>query len=290
MDILKQKQYDLGDGSYVTPIAFIDNNGTIFTSKQADGKLRVSCTPVGYDIAEGQVPNHIGVTQLGYNGDVDNVREDLWELGGVYVFPTTSIQMKIVSSSVNDAAAGTGARTADIHYLDTNYDEQFETITLNGTTPVNTVATNILRVNDIHVMSVGSLGVSDGNLSLTNTAGTITYGYIAASGNASRQAIYTVPNGKAFYIAELNVGVGSAAGNRFAEFSLRATTSREHELTPGVFHFKALIAIQDNAISIPFCVPLKCVAYSDIKISVVSDAVSSNAICAGHFRGWLENA
>lgn len=288
---LLHKFFSSTDGTNAEYIVtgFVDNNGNTFNNRQADNKLRISSSPIGYDIAEGQIPGHTGITQLGYNNDVDNVREDLWEVGGTYVFPETPIQMKISSTSANDTSAGTGARTVDIHYLDTNYTEQSETIILNGITPVNTVATNILRINDIHVMTVGSGGVSDGSLSLQNIAGTITYGSIGAGGNASRQAIYTVPTGKTFYITAINVGVGNASGNRFAEFSLRATTSRDHELTPGVFHFKSMVAIQDSAIFIPFCVPLKCISQSDVKLSVVSDSVSANAICAGHFCGWLED-
>lgn len=147
------------------------------------------------NVAIGLVPGHSAITIIGRNPDIDNVMEDVWEVGGSYVFPPdTGMQMKIKSSSANDAGAGTGARTVDVHYLRVGFIEGSEMITLNGVTAVNTVATDIIRINNIHVMSVGSGGITAGNLSLTDFAtGLITYGYISAGINVSRQAIYTIP-------------------------------------------------------------------------------------------------
>lgn len=268
---------------------FVDNLGVAFGNKQFDNRLATISMPYGHAISHGLVPNHTPVRQLGYNPDVDNVREDLWELGGTYVFPPAGgIQMAFVSDNVNDTAAGTGARTADIHYLNASFVEMSENIILNGTTAVNTIATDILRINDIHVMTVGTNETSVGNLSLRNLAGTITYGYIAATGNASRQCIYTVPAGFNLFITGFNVGVGHNAGGRLGEFSVRATTSHDDELTPGVFHFKNSVIVQDGSIYIPFPIPLKCVSMSDVKISVKSDLATASAICAGSWCGWLD--
>lgn len=255
--------------------------------KQYDSRPLNISMPYAYAIGIGYAAGHEKFTQLGYNSDVDSIREDLWEVGGIYVFPPAGgIQMAIVSSSASDGAAGIGARTVDIYYLDHLYREQSETLTLQGLTPVNTAATNILRVQDIHVMTVGSNGVSVGNLSLRDIAGVTTYGYIGANGNAARQAIFTVPAGKTLYMTEWTVGAGSSAGNRLGEFTLRATTTHDDELTAGVFHFKATAIVQDGSLTMPFCVPIKCVATTDVKISVVSD--STNVITTGYMCGWME--
>lgn len=273
-----------------TKIKVIDENGVAYGIKNANNKIRVSSTPYLYDIAKGNIANQTDFHMVGYNGDVDDVREDMWELGGSYVFPPAGgIQMKMVSSSANDTAAGTGARTVDIHYLDANYAEQTEMLTLNGITAVNTVATNILRINDIHVMTTGTGLNSAGNLSLTNITGTVTYGYISATNNALRQLIYTVPAGKDLYVTGMCVGTGSSAGNRMAEFALRVTTSHANELTPDVFHHKAIVIVQDNAVHIPFEMPIKCMSQSDIKISVKSDVAVASALCSAHISGWLES-
>lgn len=244
--------------------------------------------PFLYDVAMGNITGASPVLVMGYNGDVDNTREDLWPVGGTYIFPSSAQQLKIVSSSTNDTSNGTGARTVDIHYLDSNYAAQTETITLNGTSAVNTVATNIIRINDMHVMTAGSTGAAVGNLSLTNAAGDETYGYISTTHNASRNAIYTVPAGYTLYIVDWQFGTGSNAGNRMAEFTLRVTTTHADELTPGVFHMKDVAVQQDGDSFTVFTVPIKCIAQSDIKISVISDSATANAICGGHFSGWLQ--
>ena len=92
-----------------------------------------------------------------------------------YTEPTAAAQRSIASASVNDTAAGTGARTVRLVYFDGTGAGPFtEDLTLNGTTPVNTVATNIRFIENIFVITVGS--------GLAN-AGVITlYGAIAGGG------------------------------------------------------------------------------------------------------------
>lgn len=94
--------------------------------------------------------------------------------GTTYTEPTTNGQRSLVSSSANDAAAGTGARTVRIMYFSLNTDGSVsgpftETVTLNGTSAVATVATNICYIERMDVMSAGSGGAPAGTISL-NTA------------------------------------------------------------------------------------------------------------------------
>lgn len=232
-------------------------------------------------IGLGLVPGHSIITIKGKNPDVDNVREDVWEVGGTYVFPSdVGISMKIVSSSASDASAGTGARTVDVNYLRAGFIPATQRVTLNGTTPVVLTDTDIIRINGLHVMTVGSNGVPVGNLSLVdNATGTITYGYISVGLNASRQCVYTVPAGKTLFITRWDVHEGASSGSHFTEILLRSTTSEDGELTPGVFHIRSEVS-GDNFI--------KCVAQSDVKISAMSDAANANVGCNAQINGWLE--
>ena len=225
---------------------------------------------------------------LGRNSNVDDTLVDLWEgPTGSYVFPTTPIQMRVVSSSANDAAAGTGARTVIIFYLDTDYAAQTETITLNGTTPVNTVATNILRINAFHVTSVGSGGVSVGNLSLTNTGSTVTYGYITAGNNSSRQAIYTIPAGKTGYLTHWQASSGATTGTHFTRISVRST-SYLGALLSGVFLTVDEQGTLNGGGSFNYPIPLKFPAMADVKVSAISDSASANAYVMSALFGWFE--
>jgi len=270
-------------------IKFIDTTGASYGVKHAANKPRVSSMPYLYDIAVGNISGHEVFFALGYNPDIDNIREDLIEFGGTYIFPPAGgIQMKITSSSANDAVAGTGVRTVDIDYLDNTHAPQSETITMNGITPVNTVATNILRVQKLHTETAGSGGMADGTIILTDIAGTATYAQITAGGNYSRCAIFTVPAGKTAYIVNWNAGVGGAASGKFGEFTLRSTSDHKGNLSPGIFQFKKIAIAQDGAGGGEILIPIKVPATADIKISAVSDSGTANAICAAYFEGWLE--
>ena len=84
--------------------------------------------------------------------------DDVWS-GTATTLPipvSTGVQMTVVSTSGNDAAAGSGIRTIEIHYLDANGNEQIEGVTMNGVTGVNTVATNIRFVNEFYAETVGT--------------------------------------------------------------------------------------------------------------------------------------
>src|SRR5659263_687910 len=124
-------------------IKVVDYDGIPIGLKHVNNKIRVSSMPYVYDIAEGNVPNHFSHSSFGRTFSVNQTEVELWEVGGAYKFPGNPMRMQIVSSSSNDGSSGPGARQVDIHYLDNNYAEQTELITLNGTTPVNTIATNI---------------------------------------------------------------------------------------------------------------------------------------------------
>lgn len=122
---------------------------------------------------------------------------------------TTNAQRSIVSSSASDTAAGTGARTVEITYLTAAGAGPFtETLTLNGTTPVNTVATNICYVESIAVKTVGSNESNVGTLSLkaTTGGGGATIMSMTAGDNRTLHTLRYVPAGSDIYIT-------SVAGN-----------------------------------------------------------------------------
>lgn len=219
---------------------------------------------------------------------VQNVVVDLWDgPTGLYVPPAAPIQMQIVSASANDAAAGTGVQTILIHYLDHNYNAQSTTVTLNGITPVTTGPTDILRVNDMHAMTVGSGGVAAGAISLQAVGGAVTYGYLSAGENRARHPIFTVPADKVGYIIQWQGSSGSAAGTHYANINLRATT-HDGVLLPGVFIQQDGIAGQNMAVEVHFDVPVVLPAKTDIKLSAVSDSGTANATATGNFIGWYE--
>jgi hypothetical protein len=250
-------------------------------------------TPISFnrELLIGTIPNSAQFRVSGYNDDVGTSREDVWPIGGFYPFLTAGIQMRVVSSSANDAAAGTGARTVRVVYLDSNYDSAFEDLTLNGTTPVNTVATNILRIQDFHVRSLGSGTGNAGVVDLTNVAGSTVYSRIAVDINRARNALFTVPRGKRAFISAWRGGtVVDSVHNSFAwsRITLRATADWELNFLSRVFQHKSQILTVDGMSNITFGVPLAFPAYTDIKIGV--QASHTGCLTTAGFEGWVEDA
>lgn len=278
--------------AYQQAVKFLDEANNAYGIAHIDNKPRVSSMPYTYDIVHGNIPNHRPIRVNGLNPDIDNVREDLIYGGGTYVFPAVAQQMEVVSTSASDTLAGSGVQKIEIHWLDENYNEFDEEISLNGATPVLTVATNILRINGMHSIQVGAGGVAAGDIIIRPVGGGSSFGIIPAGLNQLIQAVYTVPLAKRYFITNWSVGAGNAAGGRYCEFTLRATAHDDEgtiEYIAGVFHVWGLIAAQDANIQQFFTLPIKLPAKTDIEISAVSDAGTANAVCSGCIEGWIEN-
>lgn len=125
-----------------------------------------------------------------------------------YTEQTTNAQRSIASASANDTAAGTGARTIQITYLDaTGAGPYTETVTLNGTSYVNTVATNICFIEQMEVLTAGSGLTNAGVLTLKAAAagGGATIGTINAGDRQTFWAHHYVPVDKEANITGISV-------------------------------------------------------------------------------------
>ncbi len=247
-----------------------------------------------FDVARGKVPGAAAIHVLGNNDATSSSLEDLWEgqggSGSNAIIPHPAaggIQMEIVSSSVGneDSVAGDGIQQVDIHYLDEDYIARTEVIAMNGTTPVNTIATNILRIQSMHAERVGVDGVAAGNITLESTDSATEYCRIRAGINESLKGEWTVPSGQTLYVNHWGASAIATSSNRTSEFILRATSSYEGVLLPDIFIAKGIIHLQIGADEIAYSVPLVIPATADIKISVLSSAVMETSC---HLDGWYE--
>jgi hypothetical protein len=139
-----------------------------------------------------------------------------------YVAQSAAAQRSVNSSNANDTAAGTGAQQVLITYYDNNMNGPFtETVTLSGTTFVNTVNTNIRYIERMDVVRVGSGGGNVGTIALnTQTAGGgSTFASIAASDNATFWCQHYVPAGKTCYITGLRAGADVVNGGATLQVS-----------------------------------------------------------------------
>lgn len=171
------------------------------------------------DIASNKYVWYSIVNKVWFNPDIDSatVPEDIRELWGLYTwFPLTSGEtITVVSSSVNDAAAGTWARTMRITWLDTNYVLQTEDFTLNGTTPV-TGAKTFTRVHTAIVLTSGSSNTAfnDGIISVYHTTTTANVFLSMRVGtNQTNCSAYTVPAWYTAYVRNISVKVSIGSTN-----------------------------------------------------------------------------
>jgi hypothetical protein len=130
--------------------------------------------------------------------------------------PGVAAQRSLSSSSASDAPAGTGALTVTINYLTTAFVLKSETVTLNGTTVVNTVNTDIAYIENIVVATTGSNLANVGIITLFNATagGGGALGSIAAGDNQTFWAHHYVPAGVTCFI--INIAGGSAGATAVA--------------------------------------------------------------------------
>jgi len=89
-----------------------------------------------------------------------------------YTEQSSNAQRSISSSSTSDTSAGVGARTLLLtYYTSTGTGPFTETITLNGTSAVNTVATDICYIEKMEIITVGSSLYNVGTITLWTTTG-----------------------------------------------------------------------------------------------------------------------
>ena len=127
------------------------------------------------------------------------------------------------SSSANDAAAGTGARTITVYGLDKDWNPVSETITMNGQTKVvgtqtfrrvfsayvKTAGTGRFNAGDIYVVKTGTGGTYTGGVPGTLTSGVLKM--LIGDGNAF-SGLFTAPAGTTYILDKLVAMARGQAG------------------------------------------------------------------------------
>jgi hypothetical protein len=176
----------------------------------------ISVRPSSYP-AEAVLGLRQGITawqKFGYNSDLDiaDGERTIWDYKAAGLTPlTTARTLSLVSSSANDAAAGTGLRTCVIYGIDANRAAASEVVTLNGTTPVVTSGT-WLGVNRIAPASAGTGLTNAGNITVTATTDATVQAYIPAGKGTTQQAFFFVPANTKFLTDWLTISAARLSG------------------------------------------------------------------------------
>lgn len=174
-------------------------------------------------VAKGDFTGYSNVSKFGYNAAVTSIAyESIWEGSNAYPWQTVADQLEVLSSSANDTSAGTGARTVELEGLDSSWNLLTETLIMNGTTAVTTIA-SFLRIFRARVVTAGTSLRNEGDITIrdqdtSTTRALITNGPTSSFGQ-SLMAVYTIPAGKTGYVININF---SSAKDLEQEYRLMA--------------------------------------------------------------------
>lgn len=206
------------------------------------------------------------------------------------VAPAGGVQMTLVSTSAQDSAAGTGVRTLRFNYLDANLNPQSEIVTMNGTTPVLTTATNVGWVGDLTGLTFGSEKHVVGNITVTNSG--TRYKYLDAEARATRSTAFRVPAGKRLIIHSLFAGSASGGVAAKAQISLVASVIGNLDGTvdrfedAGLLFRQGTLEAQDNTTTLADGALAALPAGSILGFRVTTNRAAT--VSAG-FYGWIED-
>ena len=159
-------------------------------------------TEMYLDIARGVIPNSKIIHKFGANFDIDQGSdpESIWTGGGQYPWASlaTTQTLYCISTDASDTS------TLTIEGLDSDYNEQSETVTLNGTTAVATTNT-FLRV---FRMTYDATNVGTITARVTSGTGTVV-AQIEAGDAQTLMAIYTVPKDYTAYMVTTDMTINS---------------------------------------------------------------------------------
>lgn len=229
------------------------------------------------EIARGHIPGAVNYYTFGEMDALAGVETFVWETGMPATFTVPdNIQLTVVSSSALDT------QRVRIKYLDGNLNQQAETITLTGTTPVLTTATDIRAIDTIYSIDGPFNGAID------FTSGGTRYAYIPNAGMVQyNTTVRRVPAGKRLMISSFYGGAvsGTAAAKAVIKFETTFING-DSFAEEGIFHPIGAAAVQDTTQSFPGFGVFPIPAGEWVAFTVLSDKDAK--VAAGLF-GWLED-
>jgi hypothetical protein len=228
-----------------------DKDGNIINSFGASSNIPISANTV------------TGYSRVHKFGLVDTSTSANWstiwtagETNGQYAYPwdLSANTVTVVSSSGQDASAGSGALTIRVQGLDASYNFAQEDFTMTGATPTSAGSQTFLRVNRAYVLTgntnVGTIEVKNGSTVVTE---------IKEDMGQTLQCVYTVPAGKTAYLSEMQ-----ACSNK----SQSVVTGVFIKEFGGVFRIRQSTALYGSTHTTHFSTPHRIPEKSDIDMRI----------------------
>jgi len=212
----------------------------------------------------------------------------VWPNGVWAIPPQTGISAEIVSSSAeDDKDAGTGIRSVEVHYINTNYEEKSVVVFLEGLTPAPlTGISDLVFVQCMHMITYGSTQAAVGNITLREVGQTQAYSYIPAGDNRCSSSARMVPSGMRLIIRQCFGASTSGTAASGTNIMICATRFEEHDfLSDGVLIPYFNMGFQDNSFGLELQPPLAFPEKTVIAMVATSDKA---ATISAAWNGFLE--
>jgi hypothetical protein len=211
--------------------------------------------PFELQVGRGQITFHSIIHVFGHNPDVDSTEVTVWPATGILTHPASPVQMTISSTSANDTALGTGARTVYILGINGTGGFVSETVTLSGQTAVTTVH-SYDAIEQMTVTSIGSGGVNAGTIYAgtgTVTAGVpaTIYSAMGIGDNLSLVGHWTCPTGYTGYLTTGSISTGNSSGNQYITGRLKQRGQ------DGIVRTAAVTTVSNGTSAYEFSYPIK---------------------------------
>lgn len=264
------------------------SGGVRFQDSFVEDKVFLRVAEYNLMVAKGEVENHATNHIIG-NGKTTISTTAFVLLSNITATqPTANTAMKLVSTSVNDAAGGTGAQQITIKYFEFDWGaEKSEVISLNGVTPVNLLNTNVYRISEMFVSRAGSTQNAAGTIQLKDVAtGTIIYGQIDQGTAFFERAVHYIANKRECIITGMTISSSTSGGVIWRLFTTKEDTNGN--IVPRA-EFSGEIAM--NSLFLPFKMPIVLHNPNNkrMSIGIAVKGLTSNQGCTSTIRFFEED-
>ena len=170
----------------------------------------------GVEVADGNVPGYTRINKTGWNDSVGSATYEPINEASAYPTPSVLTSLEILSSSVNDAAGGSGAQSVGIQGVGTGWADEGELVELNGTTPVP-LANQYYRIDELFCQAVGTYQSTtalpnDGVITLREAGGGPTWAQIKVidglgGAGAEQVGAYTIRAGQVGFLNSVFISI-----------------------------------------------------------------------------------
>ena len=219
-------------------------------------------------------------------GSSSNISSSIIDISNInannsYISGTSGYQIRAFAASNAEHSTSSGVQQIRVQYLDANYEEQTEDITLSGVSIVSSTATNILFVNKVEAISVGASGVAGADIYVAggNPPGE-NLARIDSGTTSSKIGAYTAASGVSLLITDI---VAGANQNNTTGFDIQAwiqeTGNVEH-----IYTIASVSGVSNEIIS--FNIPILVKERDRIRFRAISRLISGTAVGYVTARGY----